>query len=128
MNGDVQYYIATLALNNGEQLEDFYSRIIRLQQEIILSGEIISPNRLLFQYMKAFSDSDKLRDFIAPKMTYIITFPNNNGKSAVYTGGDIHVIYRYLDIIGDPKILTTSGQRSHHFSPSSSRNNDAATL
>ena len=31
-------------------------------------------------------------------------------------------------MIGDPKTLTTSGQRSHHFGPSSPRNNDAATL
>ena len=32
MNGDVQYYLSTLALKNGEQLEDFHSRILRLQQ------------------------------------------------------------------------------------------------
>ena len=28
MNGDVQYDLATLAFNNGEQLEDFHSRIL----------------------------------------------------------------------------------------------------
>ena len=78
--------------------------------------------------MKELSKSDKLRDFIAPKMTDIITFLDNNGKYAVYTCGDINGIYRYLDMIGEPTTLTTSGQRSHHFSPSSSRNNDAATL
>ena len=66
MNGDVQYDLATLAFKNGEQLEDFHIRILRLQQEIILSGDIISPTRLLFQYMKALSKSDKLRAFIAP--------------------------------------------------------------
>ena len=38
MNGDVQSGLATLVFKNGEQLEDFNSRIIRLQQEIILSG------------------------------------------------------------------------------------------
>ena len=38
MNGDVQSDLATLAFNNGEQLEDFHSRILRLQQEIIISG------------------------------------------------------------------------------------------
>ena len=54
-NGDFQYDLATLAFNNGEQLEDFHSRILRLQQEIMLSGEIVSPTRLLLQYMKAFS-------------------------------------------------------------------------
>ena len=50
MNVDVQYDLATQELNNGEQLEDFHSIIIRLQQEITLSGETISPTRLLFQY------------------------------------------------------------------------------
>ena len=46
----------------------------------MLSGEIVSPTRLLFQYMKAFSKSDKRRTFIATKMTDIITFLDNNGK------------------------------------------------
>ena len=31
-------------------------------------------------------------------------------------------------MIGAPTTLNTSGHRSHHFNPSSSRNNDAATL
>ena len=53
MNVNVQSDLATLAFRNGEKIEDFYSRIIRLQQEIMLSGEIVSPNRLLIQYMKA---------------------------------------------------------------------------
>ena len=96
MNGDVQSDISTLVFKNGEQHEDFHSRILRIQQEIILSGEIVSPNRLLFQYMKALSNSDKLRVFIAPKMTDLITFLDNNGKSAVYEGENIHGIYRYL--------------------------------
>ena len=56
MNGDVQYDLSTLAFKNGEQLEDFHSRIIRLQQEIMLSGEIVSSTRLLFQYMKAITN------------------------------------------------------------------------
>ena len=93
MNGDVQSDLDTLAFNNGEQLEDFHSRIIRLQQEIMLSGKKISSNRILFQYIKALSNSDKLRYFIAPKMTDPITFLDNNGKSAVYTGGYINGIY-----------------------------------
>ena len=46
MNGDVQSDLATLAFKNGEQLEYFHIRILRLQQEIILSGEIVSPTRL----------------------------------------------------------------------------------
>ena len=53
MNGDVQSDLATLEFKNGEQLEDFHIRILRLQQEIMLSGGIISPTRLLFQYMQA---------------------------------------------------------------------------
>ena len=60
-------------------------------------------------------------------MTDLITFVDKNGKSAVYDGGDIHGIYRYLEIIGAPTTLTTSGQRFHHFGQSSSSNNDAAT-
>ena len=79
MNGDVQSDLATLAFNNGEQLEDFHSRILRLQQEIMLSGEIV-----LFQYMKALTKSEKLKAFIAPKMTDLITFLDKNGKSAAY--------------------------------------------
>ena len=128
MNGDVQSDLATLAFRNGEQLEDFHSRILRLQQEIMLSGEIFSPTRLLFQYMKAFSNSDKLRAFIAPKMTDIITFLDNSGKYAVYKGGDIHGIYSYLEIIGGPTTFTTSGKRSCRFSPSSSINNYTSSL
>ena len=44
MNGDVQSDLATLAFRNGEQLEDFHSRILRLQQEIMLSGESCYEN------------------------------------------------------------------------------------
>ena len=61
-------------------------------------------------------------------MIDLITLLDKNGKYSVYTGGYIHVIYRYLEMIGYPKTFTTSGQRSHHFSPSSSSNNDSATL
>ena len=46
----------------------------------MLSGGIISPTILLFQYMKAVSKSDKLRDFVAPKMKDLITFLDNNGN------------------------------------------------
>ena len=38
MNGDVQYDLATLALKNVEQIKYFHSSIIRLQQEIMLTG------------------------------------------------------------------------------------------
>ena len=61
-------------------------------------------------------------------MIDLITFLDNNGKSAVYTGGNIRGLYRYLEMIGSPTTLTTSGQRSHNFGPSYSTNNDTATL
>ena len=61
MNGGVQYDISTLAFKNREQLEYFHSRILRIQQEIMLSGEIVSPTRLLFQYMKAWTKSEKIK-------------------------------------------------------------------
>ena len=67
MNGDIQSELATLAFRNGEQLEDFHSRIIRIQQEIMLSGEIVSPNRLLLQYMKALAKSEKLKNVYGDK-------------------------------------------------------------
>ena len=73
MNGDVQSDLATLAFNNGEQLEYFNGSILRLQQEIMLSGEILYPAKIVFQYIKLVSKSDELRDSIAPKMTYLIT-------------------------------------------------------
>ena len=92
MNGDVQSDLATLTFKNGEQLENVHSTILRLQQENMLSGEIVSRTRLLFQYMKSLKNSDKLRAFIAPKMTDLITFLDKNVKAAVYEGGDIHGI------------------------------------
>ena len=78
--------------------------------------------------MKSLSKSDKFRSFIAPKMTDLIAFLDSNIKSAVYTGGDIHGIYCYLDMIGGPTTLTNSGQFSHHFSPSYSTNNDKSYI
>ena len=84
MNGDVKSDLATLALNNGEQLEDFHSRILRIQKEIMLSGEIFSPTRLILQYMKALTNSEKIRAFIAPNMIYLITFLEKNRKYSVY--------------------------------------------
>ena len=93
MNGDVQYDLFTLTFNNGEQLEYFHSIILRLQQEINLSGETVYPTRFLFQYMKTLSKSDKPKELIATKMMDIIKFLDNNGKYAIYTGGNIHGIY-----------------------------------
>ena len=78
--------------------------------------------------MKALSKRDKLKVFIAPKMTYLITLPDNNRKSTVYTGLNIHGIYFYIDIIGAPTILNTLGQRSHNFGLSYSINDDISCL
>ena len=49
MNGDVKSDLATLEFKNGGKHEYFHSRIIRLQQEIILSVENVYNTRLLFQ-------------------------------------------------------------------------------
>ena len=117
INGDIQSGLATLAFRNGEQLEYFHSRILRLQQEIMLSEEIVSPTILLLQYMKALTNSEKLKAFMAPKITDLINFIDTKGKYAVYDGGDIHGIYHYLETIGAPTTLTTICHRSHHFGP-----------
>ena len=68
MKGDIQSDLATLALKNGGQLEDFHSRILRLQKEIMLSGENFSPTILLSQYMKELTKSECTRE------VYIWTF------------------------------------------------------
>ena len=78
--------------------------------------------------MKALSKSDKLKSFIAPKMTDIITFLDNHGNSAIYTGVSIHGLYCYIEIIGSPSTLTTSSQSAHHFDPSYFINIDTQTL
>ena len=96
MNGDVKSDLATLEFNNGEQLGNFNILTLRLQQEIILSGETESPTIFKFHYMKALSKTNKLKAFIEPKMTDLIKFLDNKGKSSVYTGGNIHGLYRYL--------------------------------
>ena len=80
MNGDVQSDLYTLAFNNGEKLEDFHSIILGLQQEIIFSIETVSTTRIIFQYMKALSKSDKIKSFIAPNITDLIKFLDNNKK------------------------------------------------
>ena len=61
-------------------------------------------------------------------MIYHITFLDNNRKSDVYTEGNIHGIYHYLEMIGAQTELTTSVQRSYHFDPSYSINNYISSL
>ena len=80
MNGDVNSDQATLSLKSGEYLEDFHRNIIRLQQEIILSGETVSTTRFIFQYMKSLSKIYKLKSFIATRMKDLITFLEESGK------------------------------------------------
>ena len=46
----------------------------------MLPGETLSPTRLISHYMKAFSKRDKIKVFIAPKMTDLITFLYKNGN------------------------------------------------
>ena len=78
--------------------------------------------------MKSLSNSDKLKALIAPNMTDLITFIENNGRFSVYTRVNTHGLYHYREIIGSPTTLTTSVQISRHFGPSSSTNNDTETL
>ena len=78
--------------------------------------------------MKVFSKSDKPKELIALNMTDLITSLENNKKYAVWTGGNINGIYRYLEMIGDPTTFTTTGQRYHHFGPSYYINNDTVSL
>ena len=109
MNGVDQSDLSTLEFKNGEQLDNFHSRILRRQQEIILYGETVYLTRLILKYTKALSKSDKLKAFIAPKMTDLIKLTDNNRKSSVYTGENIHGLYNYLKNIRFPTTLTTSG-------------------
>ena len=75
--------------------------------------------------MNQFSNIDKIRAFVAPNMTYLVTFLDNDGKPAVCTGGYICGIYSYMEMIGAPTKFTHSVQLSRNFSPSYSINNDA---
>ena len=77
--------------------------------------------------MKEFSNRDKLKAFISTKVTDSIIFLDNDVKLDLYTEGNIYGIYCYLEIIGYLTTLTTSGQRSQYFGPSSSTNNYKAT-
>ena len=78
--------------------------------------------------MKALSNCDKLKVFIAPKMTDLITFLDNNRKLAIYTWVNIYGIYCNLEIIGYPNTLNISGQRSHNFGLPSSKNIDTSNI
>ena len=99
MNGGVQSDLASIELKNREQLEYFHSRILRICQEIILSVETVSTKRLLFKYMKSFSNSNKPKALIAPKMVELITFLDNNGNFSIHTGGNINVLYHLFIMI-----------------------------
>ena len=113
--------------SSKEKIDSFHIIITRLQQEINIRGEPASPTRLIIQYTKSLSKSDKLKVFIAPNMKYLIILIENNGKLAICTGGNIHVIYHYLDIIGAPTNLTSFGHRYHPYINSSSTKNNKAS-
>ena len=123
VNGDIQSDLSTLTFKNIENFEYLHSIVLRLQKEIFLYGETVSSTRLIFRYIKALSNSNKLRSFIAPKIIDFVTFLYRNIKLAIYEGVNIHVLYRFLEIIESPNILTTLGQRSGCFVPSYSTNN-----
>ena len=101
-----QFELATLAFKQGEKLESFYIRILIPQKKVKISRWGLYPTIILFQYMQALSNSFKIKSFIVPNITYLITFPDKNLKSYVYTEGNIHGLYCYLYIIGDPNNLT----------------------
>ena len=61
-------------------------------------------------------------------MKYLITLLDNNVKSVIYTGENIHGLYFHLETIGDPTNLTSSGQLYHHFGNSYSTYSDIETL
>ena len=61
-------------------------------------------------------------------MKNLITFHDNNGKLAIYIGENIHRLYRYIEMIGIPTKLTSSGQRSNYFGDLSYTDNDTVTL
>ena len=61
-------------------------------------------------------------------MTDLVTFLDNNIKLDIYTMGNRHELYHYLESIGSPTTLVASGQSYHRFFPSSSANNDTETL
>ena len=61
-------------------------------------------------------------------MKDLIIFLEKNVKSSVYTGGNIHVLYLYLEMFVSTTTLTTLDQRSHIFGPSYSINNDTEYL
>ena len=80
MNGDIQSNLVNLKSKNGEQLEGFHSRIIRLQQEINLSGETVYHPILLIQYTKELSNINKAKALFGTNMRDLITFIDNNVK------------------------------------------------
>ena len=128
ISGSVQYYLSTLSFNNGKQIEYFHSIILILQQKNDLSGETVYPKIIIFQYMKSLSMNNKLEAFIVPKVIDLITSIGNNGKRDIYTGGNIYGLFCCLEMIEAKTTFTSSVQHFRNFCPSSSTNNDTATI
>ena len=59
--------------------------------------------------MNVLLNSNKPKASISPKMADLIILIDKNVKSAVYTGGNIHGLYFYLEMIVSPMKFTTSG-------------------
>ena len=63
-----------------------------------------------------------------PRMIDPVIFLDNNIKFSIHTGGNIQGLYCYLEIIGSPTNLTSSGRRFCNFCTSSSTKNDTKTI
>ena len=57
-------------------------------------------------------------------MIDLVTLPDNNGKLAIYKGGNIHGLYSYLEISGASNTFNNLGQISNKYSPPYPTNND----
>ena len=78
--------------------------------------------------MISLSESDKLKEFVAPKITDLITFLDHHSKIAICTGENIHDLYNYLDMIGYSTNLNYPVQHYHPFDTSYSTNNGTASI
>lgn len=105
-NEDVQTELLNLQFTNGESLDSFHQRATLLQQEIILSKEIVPLTRLLNQYLLAPTKSLDMRPFVAAKLGSLLAFIRKNGKNAAYHADTIALLYDEPITVQAQKILT----------------------
>ena len=106
MNGDVKYYLSRLEFKNGENLKIFMALFSDLNKKLCslekfsLLLDFYSSTWRHFQRVikKIFHCSQDYRSHHIPR---------KRRKSAVYTGGDINGIYRYIEMIGSPTTFIT---------------------